>query len=85
MSVGDLLGSGTISGLTEGEYGSLMELAWNGSRPLSVGGTERSFLQDGDSLSLSGVARGNGFAIGFGSCEGTILPACPSSIGIRIK
>jgi fumarylacetoacetase len=76
MRVGDLLGSGTISGATKAERGSLLELSWGGQEPLTLeGGETRSFLQDGDTLSITGAARGNGYQIGFGRCEGTLLPA----------
>jgi fumarylacetoacetase len=72
METGDLLGSGTISGAQPGSQGSLLELTWNGRDPLSVGG--RTFLQDGDSVTLRGWCEG-AYRIGFGTCEGTILPA----------
>jgi fumarylacetoacetase len=76
MNVGDLLGSGTISGATKGERGSLLELSWGGKEPLTLDtGEERSFLQDGDTLTLKGAARGDGFTIGFGTCAGQVLPA----------
>ena len=76
MNVGDLLGSGTISGPTKGERGSLLELSWGGAEPLTLDtGQTRSFLEDGDTLTLSGHAQGNGYRIGFGACTGTILPA----------
>ena len=75
MRVGDLLGSGTISGPTPDSYGSLMELSWNGEKPLKLRNGERSFIEDGDRLTLKGHAQGDGFRIGFGACEGTILPA----------
>ncbi|MGV2291349.1 fumarylacetoacetase [Trinickia sp. YCB016] len=74
--VGDLLGSGTISGPTADSFGSLLELTWNGQRPLELasGGT-RAFIVDGDELTLAGWCKGDGYRIGFGLCEGTILPA----------
>lgn len=76
MRVGDLLGSGTISGPTPDSYGSLMEMSWNGDKPLKLAsGETRTFIKDGDTLTLSGYARGDGFRIGFGECSGTILPA----------
>lgn len=76
MRVGDLLGSGTISGPENSERGSLLELSWGGKQPieLDAGGT-RSFIDDGDTLTLRGAAKGDGFLIGFGECSGTILPA----------
>ena len=76
MNVGDLLGSGTISGPGKDQRGSLLELSWGGAEPIALpGGASRSFLQDGDRASLAGYAQGDGFRVGFGECSGTILPA----------
>lgn len=75
LSWGDLYASGTISGSEEGTYGSLLELTWRGSKPIEVGGVSRKFLEDGDSLVLTGYCQGDGFRVGFGEVEGTILPA----------
>ncbi|MCV2872682.1 fumarylacetoacetase [Defluviimonas sp. WL0050] len=76
MNTGDLLGSGTISGPTKESRGSLLELSWGGKEPVSLetGGT-RSFIEDGDTLTLTGHAQGDGYRIGFGRCEGQLLPA----------
>ncbi len=76
MTAGDLLGSGTISGPEKHQRGALLELSWGGKDPITLDtGESRSFLEDGDTLTLSGAARGDGFTIGFGDCTGTILPA----------
>jgi fumarylacetoacetase len=76
MNVGDLLGSGTISGPDKHERGSLLEISWNGSEPLELpGGVKRTFLEDGDSLVMRGWCQGDGYRVGFGEVEGTILPA----------
>lgn len=76
MNVGDLLGSGTISGATKPERGSLLELSWGGKEPLTLDtGETRTFLEDGDTLTLTGAAKGDGYTIGFGTCTGTVLPA----------
>lgn len=76
MNVGDLLGSGTISGPTKSEYGSLMEMSWAGREPFTLDtGESRTFIEDGDTLTLRGAAKGDGFQIGFGDCVGKILPA----------
>jgi len=77
MTTGDLLGSGTISGSSPDSLGSLLEITWGGKNPfvLQETGEERRYLQDGDSVILSGFCQGNGYRIGFGECEGTILPA----------
>jgi fumarylacetoacetase len=73
---GDLLASGTISGPTPDSYGSLLELSWHGSRPLTMpGGETRTFLQDGDRLTLTGWCQGDGYRVGFGEVTGRILPA----------
>lgn len=84
MTVGDLIGSGTISGPARDSRGSLLELAWGGKEPLALpGGLTRTFLEDGDSLTLSGHAPGQGYRIGFGACAGTVLAAYadPSGAG----
>ncbi|MFV1601724.1 MULTISPECIES: fumarylacetoacetase [unclassified Phaeobacter] len=76
MNAGDLLGSGTISGPTKESRGSLLELSWGGKEPLTLEtGEERSFIADGDTLTLKGAAKGDGYTIGFGDCTGTVLPA----------
>jgi len=76
MCTGDLLGSGTISGDTDSAYGSLLEISWGGENPLQLDtGETRTFLEDGDTLTLKGAAQGDGFRIGFGECAGKILPA----------
>lgn len=74
--VGDLMGSGTISGPTPDSFGSLLELTWNGARPIELdsGGT-RTFIVDGDELTLAGWCQGDGYRVGFGTCVGKILPA----------
>jgi fumarylacetoacetase len=76
LQPGDLLGSGTISGNNEESLGSMLELSWRGERTVKLdGGKERKFLQDGDTVILSGFAQGNGYRIGFGDCVGKVLPA----------
>ncbi|MCT9000215.1 fumarylacetoacetase [Chelativorans intermedius] len=76
MECGDLLGSGTISGPEKGSFGSLLELAWDGREPVRLAtGETRSFLEDGDEVTLRGWAEGEGYRIGFGECTGRVLPA----------
>jgi fumarylacetoacetase len=75
MNVGDLLGSGTISGPTKGSRGSLLELSWGGKEPLPIAGGQRSFIEDNDKLILRGHAQGDGYRIGFGDCSGRVIPA----------
>jgi fumarylacetoacetase len=74
LSYGDLYASGTISGPIEGSYGSMLELSWRGQNPieLSETGETRTFLENGDSLVLTGFAQGQGYRVGFGSVEGTV-------------
>jgi len=76
MNTGDLLGSGTISGPGRSQFGSLLELSWGGREPLTLeSGESRAFIEDGDTMTLTGYAQGAGYRIGFGECTGTILPA----------
>lgn len=76
MRVGDLIGSGTISGPERENRGSLLELSWGGKEPFEIeSGVTRSFIEDGDLLTLKGVAKGDSYHIGFGSCSGRVLPA----------
>ncbi|HMQ42122.1 MAG TPA: fumarylacetoacetase [Paracoccus sp. (in: a-proteobacteria)] len=75
MRVGDLLGSGTISGPTPDSTGALLEMTEGGKKPVKTGSGERKFIQDGDRITLSGYAEGDGYRIGFGSCTGKVLPA----------
>ena len=73
---GDLLASGTISGPTPDSLGSMIELAWRGSRPLTLNnGDKRSFLQDGDQVILTGWCQGADYRVGFGEAAGVVLPA----------
>jgi fumarylacetoacetase len=75
MRVGDLLGSGTISGPTRDTVGALLEMTEGGKIPVALGDETRTFLHDGDTVTLFGHAQGAGYRIGFGPCTGTILPA----------
>ncbi|WER48167.1 fumarylacetoacetase [Cupriavidus sp. WKF15] len=76
VRVGDLMGSGTISGTTPDSYGSLLELTRNGAEPLKLAdGSSRAFLEDGDEIVMTGFAAGDGFVVGFGEVSGKILPA----------
>jgi fumarylacetoacetase len=76
MNVGDLLGSGTISGPEKHQRGSLLEISWNGTEPVELDGDiKRSFLEDGDSLVMRGWCQGDGYRVGFGEVEGTIVAA----------
>ncbi|GAV06093.1 hypothetical protein RvY_16126 [Ramazzottius varieornatus] len=73
---GDLLGSGTISGPTKDSRGSLLELSWGGKAPLDLGnGLTRAYLKDDDIVTLKGYCDNGKYRIGFGTCQGKILPA----------
>lgn len=77
FKVGDLLGSGTISGTDPGSYGSFLEQSKGGKQAISLNaGVERTFLQDGDTVTFSGSCGDEDTGlVGFGECTGTILPA----------
>ena len=76
LRVGDLCASGTISGPTPDSYGSMLELAWKGTRPIDMpDGSIRTFIQDGDTVIVKGFAEKDGLRIGFGEAKGEVLPA----------
>ena len=73
---GDLMGSGTISGPTPGSHGSMLELAWKGTKPIQMpDGSERRFIQDYDTVIMRGHCENNGIKIGFGEVKSQLLPA----------
>ena len=73
---GDLMGSGTISGPTPNSYGSMLELTWKGTKPLTLNdGTERKFIQDHDTVIMRGSSSNGQIKIGFGEVKAKILPA----------
>ncbi len=73
---GDLYASGTISGKNEDGYGSLLELSWNGEKPLKFSnGEERTFIEDGDTVTMTGYGQAENYRIGFGEVKGKILAA----------
>jgi fumarylacetoacetase len=77
LRTGDLFASGTVSGPTREERGSLMELSWNGAEPLTLpDGSTRTFLEDGDTVTMTASApAGGGGRLGFGELRGTVQPA----------
>ena len=76
VRVGDLMGSGTISGPEKDSRGSLLELTWNTTEPLTlVNGEQRGFLEDGDTVIMRGHCQKDGLRIGFGEVRGTVMPA----------
>ena len=69
---GDMIASGTISGPEEGSFGSMLEISWKGTKPVPMpDGTERRFINDGDTVKM----RGSNGIIGFGEVSGELLPA----------
>jgi fumarylacetoacetase len=77
--VGDLMGSGTISGPTPDSLGSLLEMTFNGREPVTLeSGEQRAFIEDGDEIDLRGWCQGDGYRVGFGHCSGVVLPALPA-------
>jgi fumarylacetoacetase len=76
LQPGDLLASGTISGESEESRGCMLELTWRGANPLTLpNGETRKWLDDGDTLAISGWCEGDGYRVGFGEVSGKILPA----------
>jgi fumarylacetoacetase len=74
---GDVIGSGTVSGPARENRGCLLELTWKGTEPIELpSGERRTFLEDGDELTLTGYCEREGFVrIGLGACSGTVMPA----------
>lgn len=76
IRVGDCMGSGTISGPNEGQYGSMLETTWKGTKPVKMlDGTERKFIADYDTVIMRGFAEKDGVRIGFGEVAAKVLPA----------
>lgn len=76
VNVGDLMGSGTISGKDKDSFGSLLELTWNATQPLTLAnGEERTFIEDGDEVVMRGYCQKDHIRVGFGEVRGKILPA----------
>ena len=75
MQIGDLCASGTISGPSSSSFGSMLELAWKGTKPITLNdGSQRVFLQDGDTIRMTAFAENSNYRIGFGEATATILP-----------
>jgi fumarylacetoacetase len=76
IRTGDMYGSGTISGSVETQYGSMLEITWKGTKPVQMpDGTERKFIQDGDTVIMRGHGEKDGVRIGFGEVSTKVLPA----------
>ena len=79
VNSGDMMGSGTISGPTPDSYGSMLELAWQGTRPVPLtDGSERKFIQDNDTVVIRGFCKDKGQRIGFGEVSTKLLPVFES-------
>jgi fumarylacetoacetase len=75
VNSGDMMGSGTISGPTPDSFGSMLELTWGGKTPIKLNdGTERKFVNDGDTIIIKGYCKNNGVRIGFGEVSSKLLP-----------
>ncbi len=76
LNVGDMMASGTISGPDKGSFGSMLEITWRGANPVSMpDGTERKFINDGDSVVMKGWTSKEGVRVGFGEVRSKVLPA----------
>jgi fumarylacetoacetase len=76
INVGDMYGSGTISGPTEYSYGSMLEITWKGAKPVKLSDrSERKFISDNDKIIMRAWAEKDELRIGFGECTTIILPA----------
>lgn len=76
INVGDLMASGTISGPEESSFGSMLEITWRGTRPIKMkDGSERKFINDGDTVTMKGYAEKDGIRVGFGEVSNKVLPA----------
>ena len=76
IQIGDMMASGTISGKDENSYGSMLELAWMGTKPVQLNdGTDRKFIQDGDTVTMKGFGKKGDIRVGFGEVTTKVLPA----------
>jgi fumarylacetoacetase len=75
VNSGDMMGSGTVSGPKHENFGSMMELTWGGKKPIKLeNGSERKFINDGDTVTFNGYCKNNGVRIGFGEVSTKLLP-----------
>ncbi|MEQ5792161.1 fumarylacetoacetase [Muricauda sp. NFXS6] len=76
INIGDMMASGTISGKEENSFGSILELSWGGTKPIKLkDGSERKFIEDGDTVTMKGYAQNGDIRVGFGEVTTTVLPA----------
>ena len=79
INSGDMMGSGTISGATEDSFGSMLELTWGGQNPIKMkDGSERKFINDGDTVIIRGFCKNDEVRIGFGEVSSKLLPPIPT-------
>lgn len=75
LKVGDMMASGTISGKDENSYGSMLEISWSGKNPITLqDGSTRAFIEDGDTVTMEGMAQKGDIKVGFGEVSGTVMP-----------
>lgn len=76
VRIGDMMASGTISGPDNGSFGSMLELSWGGKNQIVLkDGQSRTFIEDGDTITMKAACKNENFTVGFGECSGKILPA----------
>jgi fumarylacetoacetase len=76
INIGDMMASGTISGKEENSFGSMLELSWGGTKPIKLkDGSERKFIEDGDTITMRGYAQNGDIRVGFGEVSAKVLPA----------
>ena len=76
INIGDMMASGTISGKEENSFGSMLELSWGGTKPIKLkDGSERKFIEDGDTVTMKGYAQNGDIRVGFGEVTTAVLPA----------
>jgi fumarylacetoacetase len=82
---GDLFASGTVSGPERRQRGSFLELSWGGQEPVTLDdGTQRTFLEDGDTVVITGTAPGDGGSlVGLAEVRGTVVADSPGQQGSR--
>jgi fumarylacetoacetase len=79
INSGDMMGSGTISGSADDSFGSMLELTWGGQNPIKMkDGSERKFINDGDTVIMKGFCKNNNVRIGFGEVSSKLLPPIPT-------
>jgi len=76
VAIGDMMASGTISGPSKGSFGSMLEISWGGKEAIELNdGSSRTFINDNDTVNVKAYCEKDGVRIGFGQCEGKVLPA----------